>query len=130
MVVIGLNQVKCLSWCNCPNPERIGSLEISEVVRDYECATGGYRQFEYKIVAGIRQKGPPSVKNLLWMGEAAQDIQNNPDLFRGERWHKARAQSDGFVLNRQCHGKRYPDVSTANGPQNREARSEIGAKCR
>ena len=80
-----------MSWCNCPNPERIGSLEIGEVVRDYEVATGRYRQFEYKIVAGIGQKGSPCVKNLLWMGEAAEDIKNNLDLFRGERWHKARA---------------------------------------
>jgi len=130
MVVIGLYQVKCLSWCDRPNPQRPGPLEIIDVVSDDIRASRRCRQFDNKIVVWIGKEGPPCVKNLLWMSEFAQNIDHNPDLFRGERGHKTRAQSDGFILNRERYGEGNPDVSTAYRLQNCKARAKLGAKSR
>ena len=130
MVVIGLYQVKCLSWCDCPNPQRLGPLEIIDVVSNDVRASRSCRQFDNKIVVRIGKEGPPCVKNLLRMSEFAQNIDNYPDLCRGECGHKSRAQGDGFILNRERHGEGNPDVSTANRLQNRKTRAKLGAKCR
>ena len=91
MVVILLNQVKCLSWCDCPNPQRLGTLEIIDVVSDNDRATRRCCQLDNKIVVRIGQERPPCVKNLLRMSESAQNIDNNLDLFGSECRHKARA---------------------------------------
>ena len=91
MVVIWLNQVKCLSWCDGPNPEGLGTLEIFDVVSDNESATRRRCQLDNKIVVRIGQKGPPCVKNLLRMSHSAQYIDNNLDLFGGECRHDSRA---------------------------------------
>jgi len=101
-----------------------------DVVSDDERATRRRRKLENKIIGWIGQEGPPCVKNLLWMSEFAQNIDNNPDLFRGERGHKTRAQGDGFILNRERHGEGDADVSTANRLQNCKARAMLGAKSR
>ena len=130
MVVIGLYQVKCLSWCYCPNTKRLGPFEITDVVSDDVRASRRCRQLDNKIVVRIGKEGSPCVKNLLWMSEFAQNIDNNPDLFRGERGHKTRAQGDGFILNRERHGEGNPDVSTAYRLQNCKARAMLGAKSR
>jgi len=130
MVVIWLNQFECLSWCDRPDPQRLGPPKVIDVVSDDERNSCRCRQLDDKIVVRIWQKGPPCVKNLLWMRNFAQDIDNHLNLFRGERRHKAWAQGDRFILNRKCHGKGDPDVSTANRLQNREARAKLRAKSR
>ena len=91
MVVILLYQVKCLSWCDSPNPEGLGTLEIFDVVSDDERATGRRCQLDNKIVVRVGQKGPPCVKNLLRPSHFAQYIDNNLDLFGGECRHESRA---------------------------------------
>ena len=91
MVVIGLYQVECLSWCDGPNPQRLGPFEVIDVMSDDERASGRCRQLDDKIVVRIGKKGPPCVENLLWMSKFAQKIDNYLDVFRGERGHKSRA---------------------------------------
>ena len=91
MVAIGLNQVKCLSGCDCPNPQRLGSFEIIDIVRDNDRATCRCGQLDNQIVVRIAQKGPPCVKNPLRMSEFAQNIDNNLDIFGSDCRHKSRA---------------------------------------